>query len=390
VEPLLHRAAGRALAWACLVGAYSYGRLGRLQEALDASATGHAAHLALTQPIEWEPSMHLFMRCEALAHAGRLPESEALATGQYTLGLAERSVEKQCFFAFHLGKVVGDRGHVQTAERYLREAATVWRQVGQPQMAREALVFLALALALSGRPDQASETLQALESEQEGPPILFVATDFHLARAWTAVTAGDMPAAGRLLEEAATRAETVGDLVGQASALHSLARLGHAKEVSGLLTSLAGRIEGDLVTARVAHTEALAKGDAHGLMAASCAFEAMGAELLAAEAAADSAVAWRRAGGPREAAAAERRAGILAGTCQGAVTPALQMIETRARLTQGEREAALLAAAGRSNKEIADELFLSVRTVENRLQRVYEKLGVSSRAELTTALQGPA
>jgi DNA-binding CsgD family transcriptional regulator len=388
VEPLLPRAAGRALVWACAVGAYAYGRLGRLQEALDATTTGYDAHLALTQPIEWEPSLHLFMRCEALAHAGRLLESEALATGEYTQGLAERSVEKQCFFAFQLGKVVGDRGHVQAAERYLREAATAWRQVGRPQLAREALVFLALTLALSGRADQATETLQALEAEQRGPPVLFVATDFHLTRAWAAVAAGDMPSAGRLLEEAATQAEAVGDLVGQASALHGLARLGHAKEVSGLLVALAGRIEGELVTARAAHTEALAKGDANALVAASCAFEAMGADLLAAEAAADAAVAWRRSGEPKEAAAAERRAGILAGNCQGAVTPALQMIETRARLTQGEREAALLAATGRSNKEIADELFLSVRTVENRLQRVYEKLGVSSRAELTAALQG--
>jgi len=45
-----------------------------------------------------------------------------------------------------------------------------------------------------------------------------------------------------------------------------------------------------------------------------------------------------------------------------------------------------MAASGRSNKEIADDLFLSVRTVANRLQRVYEKLGVSSRTELASAL----
>jgi DNA-binding CsgD family transcriptional regulator len=386
-EPLLGRAGGRALVWACAVGAYSYARLGRVQTALDATVTGHAAHLALTQPLGWDPGLHLFVRCEALAHAGRLAESETLASGQYSQGLADRSVEKQCFFAFHLGKVVGDRGHVQTAERYLREAATLWRQVGQPQLAREALIFLALAAALSGQADQAGDTLQELESEQSGPPIFFSATDFHLAQAWAAVAAGDMPAARRLLEDAATQGQTVGDLVGAAAALHGLARLGHAKEVATPLAALGAQMEGELVVARVDHTEALAKGDAKRLLAAAGAFEAMGADLLATEAAADAAVAWRRDGQPKEAAAAERRAGILAGACQGAITPALQMIETRARLTQAEREAALLAAAGRSNKEIADELFLSVRTVENRLQRVYEKLGVSSRADLTDALQ---
>ena len=46
----------------------------------------------------------------------------------------------------------------------------------------------------------------------------------------------------------------------------------------------------------------------------------------------------------------------------------------------------MLAAAGRTNKEIAEQLFLSPRTVENRLQRVYEKLGISGRTELDEAL----
>lgn len=44
--------------------------------------------------------------------------------------------------------------------------------------------------------------------------------------------------------------------------------------------------------------------------------------------------------------------------------------------------------AGRSNKEIAEQLYLSLRTVENYLHRAYEKLGVSGRAELAAALEG--
>ena len=43
----------------------------------------------------------------------------------------------------------------------------------------------------------------------------------------------------------------------------------------------------------------------------------------------------------------------------------------------------------KAGKDIAEELFLSVRTVENRLQRVYDKLGVSSRAELALILAPP-
>jgi DNA-binding CsgD family transcriptional regulator len=55
-------------------------------------------------------------------------------------------------------------------------------------------------------------------------------------------------------------------------------------------------------------------------------------------------------------------------------------------LTQAERHVALLAAAGRHNKEIAAELFLGVGTVERHLTNVYRKLGVRSRTELAGRL----
>jgi DNA-binding CsgD family transcriptional regulator len=113
----------------------------------------------------------------------------------------------------------------------------------------------------------------------------------------------------------------------------------------------------------------------------------MGADLLAAEAASDAAVAWRRSGDARRAAAAQGRAATLAARCERATTPALQAVEPRALLTRAEREVALLAAAGRSNREIAESLVLSRKAVENYLHRAYEKLGVSGRSELAAALQ---
>ena len=53
----------------------------------------------------------------------------------------------------------------------------------------------------------------------------------------------------------------------------------------------------------------------------------------------------------------------------------------------GELDAAVQAAAGRSNKQIAADSHISVRTVETHLQRVYEKLGITSRRELGDALR---
>jgi DNA-binding CsgD family transcriptional regulator len=53
-------------------------------------------------------------------------------------------------------------------------------------------------------------------------------------------------------------------------------------------------------------------------------------------------------------------------------------------LTPTEERVAELVAEGRSNKEVADALFVSVRTVEANLTRIYAKLGIRSRAELAS------
>ena len=58
----------------------------------------------------------------------------------------------------------------------------------------------------------------------------------------------------------------------------------------------------------------------------------------------------------------------------------------RDELTETERRIAELAADGRSNREIAGELFVSERTVEANLTRAYRKLGVRSRTELARRL----
>jgi len=59
-----------------------------------------------------------------------------------------------------------------------------------------------------------------------------------------------------------------------------------------------------------------------------------------------------------------------------------------ASLTEREREVMLRVAAGKLNKIIADELHVSVRTVEVHRARVFAKLGVRSAAEVATLLAG--
>ena len=56
-------------------------------------------------------------------------------------------------------------------------------------------------------------------------------------------------------------------------------------------------------------------------------------------------------------------------------------------LTPAERRVADLAAEGRTNREVAAELFLSLSTVETHLSHVYAKLGIRSRTELARTLE---
>ena len=55
-------------------------------------------------------------------------------------------------------------------------------------------------------------------------------------------------------------------------------------------------------------------------------------------------------------------------------------------LTPSERRVAELAAAGRTNKEIAQALYVTLKTVEVHLSSSYQKLGIGSRRELGAAL----
>ncbi|MFI7605158.1 AAA family ATPase [Micromonospora sp. NPDC049366] len=107
-----------------------------------------------------------------------------------------------------------------------------------------------------------------------------------------------------------------------------------------------------LLVAGLAHRRARRRREAREALAGAAAeFDALGAAALAARARAEAERTGGRPAAPRQ-------------------------------LTGTELEVARLAAAGRTNRVIADTLFISPKTVEANLARVYRKLGVTSRAEL--------
>ncbi|MFI2758788.1 LuxR C-terminal-related transcriptional regulator [Streptomyces echinatus] len=145
----------------------------------------------------------------------------------------------------------------------------------------------------------------------------------------------------------------------------------------------AGRLPAGSVLAR--HADALARGDGAALDRAAEALAERGFLLYAAEARAQAVRAHRD---PRAARLSRTRAVALARRCQGARTPALTGL-VLGELTVRQRQIVALAAAGLSNREIAEKLTLSVRTVGNHLYSAYTRLGTGDRGALPWLVDAP-
>ena len=361
-------------------------RMGRLDEVIEQLTPVPDTRTVPAPDEPWHEWMLFGHRAAALVYSGRLSEADELLTMAYRDVIDHPAAEARAFVADWFAVLRLEQGRPVSAFRQASEAYTLYEQLGRPILAQRSYASAAQALAMTGRAEQAAETLTALDAIGAPIPSSFK-TDLLLAAAWTAAAAGDLPTARTRLQEAADFGEEIGHLVGAASALHGLGRLGQARQVAGRLADLADQIDGQFVVTRAAYANAVAATDHHALHKVSQAFEGLGANLYAAEASVEAAAVRRRGGRPRDAAADEHRAAHLLSRCEGATTPIVKTITARGHLTPGELDAAVQAAAGRSNKQIAADSHVSVRTVETQLQRVYEKLGISSRRELADALR---
>lgn len=239
------------------------------------------------------------------------------------------------------------------------------------------------ALALVGRSDEAQAHLAEVHRQHARTTNEVFGVARIRADAWVAVADGRRGAAVEVLAKTAT--DEVGGVPGVMSCRHDLVRLGQRGQAAAMRAVRSGQDGSELWDAAACHAEALDAEDAQALLVAADRFVAMGAQLLAAEACGQAAVLLAASGARGAAGDAERRSQELAADCQGASTPALVVsTEVRTALTKRELEVARLAASGRSDRDIAEELCLSVRTVETYLYRIYAKLSVDGRADLAS------
>lgn len=387
VEPLLGRTSGTVLVSACFAAGTSMAVTGQFSRAIECADRGHAAHMNLEgPPLPFGPYLHMAIKCKALLGAGWTGQAAELARNEYDRAVEDESREAQSFMSFELAAALLQQGRMSSAARVAGESAGAFRELGWRLWLRNSWTVRAHALALLGEIESARAIIAEIEV-LDIPALELLGPEVLQMRAWTEVADGNLDEALDWLDQAVGMARSTGAYSLESVALYDIARLGQANRVEARLQELTEVVEGPLAEARAMHAAGLSTGSPSSLELASSGLEACGANLWAAEAAADAAVAWRRAGDPRKATAAERRSGRLASRCEGARTPALAVAAgVRARLTPRELEIATLAAQGLADKEVAARLILSRRTVENRLHTVYEKLGLESRGQLRQAL----
>lgn len=323
----------------------------------------------------------------ARAHglSGSLLEAEAEAEELHRRMPTDKPAARALAAAV-LGRAALSRGHVLRARHFLRESVVRARACGADGLLPWGLSGLAHAAALAGDQPAAERALKEAQARPcSAPPH---GPDLMLTRAWVVAAGGEV---GRGAALAVASADAAGQRPGgerfAALALHDAARLGAALAVADRLAAIAGRAGSELIQVCAAHAEALRDGAAAGLVAAAGNFEALGADLLAAEAWTEAGAVHQAGGHAPQAAVAGCQARSCLDRCEGARTPALIPQEILApSLTPRQREVAGLVALGLSNREVAGKLYVSLRTVENHLYQVYAKLDVADRKDLARRL----
>ena len=403
---------------------------GRPDPAVMAGALGQAAgakfragrgldHDMFRRAIDLErdhPSRRLSDRADAsyaalLKYADDLDEAEPRLLALLAEARASGDLSSIAYSLAHLPHVALWQGQLARARQFAEEHLDVAEQGSLAAQARQARHNLSVILVYEGRLDEGAAALASSLDDA-------VATNYdwhraHGALGFAALSGGDPAAAAGHFDRWHAVLTTM-----------HLREPGYSRWHLDYLVSLVAT--GRLADARafLGHLDALVAASGRrsaGAVALTgrAMVHAASGELPAALAAIGQSLAWYEdsplrfdrartlliAGQLQRRAKAKRLAqGLLAEalrefTAFGARAWAAQAAAELARvnlrppapggLTETERRVAELAAAGLTNREVAQRLFLSVKTVEANLARVYRKLAITSRAELGARMGPP-
>jgi len=280
-----------------------------------------------------QPLENASHRVQALvrAHLGRTAQARNAATAGQTAAAAAGDAALSAMYHSVLGFASLSDDDPTAADRYFSAVEEHLAEIGtrEPLRSRSEPDHIEALVAL-GEFDRADALLATLEKRHR-----------FLPRPWTSVVIPRSRAVVR-----AARGEVVAALADSEAAVAAADSLRSPFEVARTLL-VHGQI---LRRANQRRAAGAALGEARRL------FESLGAPLWS-----------RRAMDEAARLGAHRNAG--------------------SSLTPTEREVARLAASGLTNRAVAERLFVSPKTVEANLARIYSKLGISSRAELGRVME---
>ncbi|WP_431894993.1 LuxR C-terminal-related transcriptional regulator [Nonomuraea sp. bgisy101] len=314
---------------------------------------------------------------QALALDGQIAQAIDLGRSALEGEATGTAATWRAYWAHDLGQVYLLSGRPATARRWLREALAVMPIHGiaaSPQM--WGLDALSEAESLLGDAHRAGKAMERLRAALPGG----LAAPRRSGSVWHAYAEGDLTAAVNLAIRQGAELEQVGSLLMASWVLHDAARLGAAVAVVDDLQRLASSSQSALQALMARNAAALSRRDAAALDDVSREAAAAGCALWAAEAAATASLIHRAEGRLGSATASATRLNDLSAACERARTPGLS--SPPAILTRREYEVAGFASRGLSDREIAERLHLSVRTVHSHLYRIYRKLNIEHRSQL--------
>lgn len=367
--------------------------LERFDEAIEHFDRG--ARIARGRQMPGNAVMLLTDRAEPRYRAGRVAEAIELAEEAVEAARATPSPRYVWWALMRLGLILARAGHTERADEVVQECEALARRLPpSPLVGLWTAQARAAAASARGEHEDAARVLAAAAGGPDLP--LLPPIDGNRPRqilVEAALARGDDATAARWVDDAAAWARASGLHAQKGWALTTRALVERASGNVGAAASTAGRA----VTSYDQGGAALEAARAQ-LLAASC-LDGLGQRGAAAElvrmaearchelgALVDQARAARelRRMGKRPPLRATAPARGLRASAAGPTD------ERLASLTGREREVAEQVASGATNRQIAEALFLSEKTVESHLRNIFAKVGVSSRGALAAEVNREA
>lgn len=288
---------------------------------------------------------------------------------------------------FEIGQGIVDLHRGQLAAAIQRLQAGVWQlRLHDPDaVAGLAAAASAYAFALQGDEEKAGALLVEIEEPRPRSSWLVnrVTRYFELS---AKAEIGQKTEALRALKLEADADTDASALATGLQFLSAVARLGD-RQASQKLSDLADQVTGHFAGLCSRLAEGLADADSEELLATSKDADAAGHAVFARDVTRKAVSCANDAGNRISLRMAQRTQQSLEDRFGNPRNGVLSLLTST--LTARESEVAVRAAAGTSNRKIADEMHVSVRTVEGHLYQVYAKLHVASRSELKDVISAP-